>query len=57
MYLAWLLQDAPQAEYMRQERESRLAVGFVNITERKSVVDWLEGRIPEYERIMSLTGE
>jgi parafibromin len=39
------------------ERESGLAVGFVNITERKSVVDWLEGRIPEHERIVSLTGE
>jgi parafibromin len=46
-----------KAVYLASERESGLAVGFVNVTERKSVVDWLEGRIPEHERIVFLTGE
>ncbi|KAH6919192.1 RNA polymerase II accessory factor [Coprinopsis sp. MPI-PUGE-AT-0042] len=35
LYLAWLLKDAPE--------ENGLAVGFVSVTERKKVVDWLEG--------------
>ena len=41
VYLAWLLRDAPGAEYMRQARESGLTVGFVSVTERKSLVEWL----------------
>jgi parafibromin len=57
VYLAWLLRDAPGAEYMKQARESGLAVGFVSVTERKNVVDWLEGKIPDHERIVSLVGE
>jgi len=42
---------------MKQARESGLAVGFVSVTERKSVVDWLEGKIPDNERIVSLVVE
>ena len=42
---------------MKQARESGLAVGFVSVTERKSVVDWLEGKIPEHEKIVPLVGE
>ena len=42
---------------MRQARESGLAVSFMSVMERKSVVDWLKGRIPEHEKIMSLTGK
>jgi parafibromin len=57
VYLAWLLRDAPGAEYMKQARECGLAVGFVSVTERKNVVDWLEGKIPDHERIASLAGE
>ena len=57
VYLAWLLRDAPGAEYMKQARESGLAVGFVSVTERKNVVDWLEGKIPDHGRIVSLAGE
>lgn len=44
LYLAWVLKDAAVAEYMKQARENSLAHGFVGITERKKVVDWLEGR-------------
>ncbi|RDB19338.1 Cell division control protein 73 [Hypsizygus marmoreus] len=57
IYLAWLLRDAPGAEYMKQARENGLAVGFVGVTERKSVVDWLEGRISDHERIAPLAVE
>ncbi|KAJ7189848.1 hypothetical protein GGX14DRAFT_607685 [Mycena pura] len=46
VYLAWLLQSAPGAEYMKQARENGLAVGFVSVTERKNV----------NERIVPLTG-
>ena len=54
VYLAWLLRDAPGAEYMRQARESGLTVGFVSVTERKSVVEWLEGKVADLERISPL---
>lgn len=56
VYLAWLLRDAPGGEYMKQARENGLAVGFVSVTERKNVVDWLEGKVAEYERIAPLVG-
>ena len=56
VYLAWLLRDAPGGEYMKQARENGLAVGFVSVTERKNVVDWLEGKVSEYERIVPLAG-
>lgn len=57
VYLAWLLRDAPGAEYMKQARENGLAVGFVSVTERKSIVDWLEGRIADHESIVPLSCE
>lgn len=57
IYLAWLLRDAPGAEYMKQARENGLAVGFVSVTERKGVVDWLEGRGGGEERVVPLSGE
>ena len=41
---------------MKQARENGLAVGFVSVTERKSVVDWLEGKIGDSERIVPLAG-
>jgi parafibromin len=55
IYIAWLLRDASGAEYMKQARESGLAVGFVSVTERKSVVDWLEGRTSSHPNIVPLT--
>ncbi|KAG6378190.1 RNA pol II accessory factor, Cdc73 family-domain-containing protein [Boletus reticuloceps] len=57
VYLAWLLRDAPGAEYMRQARESGLTVGFVSVTERKSIVEWLEGKVADLERIKPLASE
>ena len=52
--MAWLLRDAPGAEYMKQAREHGLAVGFVSVTERKHVVDWLEGKVQDSDRIAPL---
>lgn len=57
VYLAWNLRDAPGAEYMKLARESGLAVGFVSVTERKSLVEWLEGKLATHERIAPLVGE
>ncbi|KAI6037815.1 RNA pol II accessory factor, Cdc73 family-domain-containing protein [Pisolithus marmoratus] len=54
VYLAWLLRDAPGAEYMKQARENGLTVGFVSVTERKNVVEWLEGKVADLDRIKSL---
>ncbi len=51
VYLAWLLKDAPGAEYMKQVREYGLLVGFVSITERKHVVEWLEGKTSDQDRV------
>ncbi|TBU40044.1 CDC73-domain-containing protein [Dichomitus squalens] len=41
VYLAWMLRDAPGADYMKRIRENGLAVGFVSVTDRKAIVDWL----------------
>ncbi|KAJ7095751.1 RNA polymerase II-associated protein [Mycena belliarum] len=57
VYLAWLFKSAPGADYMKQARENGLAVGFVSVTERKNVVDWLEGRITDQERIVPLVAD
>ncbi|KAG0701083.1 RNA pol II accessory factor, Cdc73 family-domain-containing protein [Suillus ampliporus] len=54
VHLAWLLRDAPAAEYMKQARENGLAVGFVSVTERKGIVEWLEGKVNDLKRIVSL---
>ncbi|TFK45958.1 RNA polymerase II-associated protein [Heliocybe sulcata] len=56
VYLAWRLKDAPGAEYMKAVRESGLMVGFVSVTERKALVEWLEGKAHEYDRIVPLVG-
>jgi len=57
LYLAWSLRDAAVADYMKQTRENGLTTGYVSITERKTVVDWLEGRIPDHDRIRPAQGE
>lgn len=57
IYLAWHLRDVPGADYMKQTRESGLGVGFVSITERKAVVEWLEGADIVGERVVPIPGE
>ena len=54
VYLAWLLRDGSVAEYMKQARENGLAVGFVSITERKNVVDWLDGKSNDLSSIVPI---
>jgi hypothetical protein len=54
VYVAWLIRDAPGEEYMKEAREHGLAVSFVSVTERKHVVDWLEGKVQESDRIAPL---
>ena len=57
VYLAWSLRDTPGGEYMRQAREHGLpAGGFVSLTERKSIVDWLRRAIPTLDSIVPLSG-
>lgn len=56
LLLAWLTRDASAAEYMKQVRETGL-LAFVSITERKGVIDWLEGKVSEHERIAPLETE
>ena len=52
VYLAWLCRDSDSSEYMKQVRENGRSVGFVSVTERKGVADWLEGRVADLERIV-----
>ena len=57
VYLAWSLRDASSAEYMKHARESGLAVGFVGLTERKGVVEWLSGKLAHLDSVVPPTGE
>jgi parafibromin len=56
VYLAWLTKDASGADYMKQARESGLAVGFVSVTERKRLVEWLEGSTTVHDGVAPLSG-
>lgn len=58
VYFAWSNKDAGSADYFRHARENGLAVGlFVSVTERKGVVDWLEGKVPDLDNIVPLACE
>lgn len=57
VYLAWLLRQSSGAEYMKQAREHGLTVGFVSVTERKNVVDWLEGKTNALNGLIPLASE
>ena len=57
IYVTWLLRDASVTEYMKQARDNGLTGGLVSVTERKSVVDWLEGRVANHPNIMPLACE
>lgn len=57
VYLAWSLRDTPGGEYMKQAREHGLpAGGFVGLTERKSIVDWLKRTVTALDSIVPLSG-
>ena len=57
IYVTWLLRDASVTEYMKQARDNGLTVGLVSVTERKSVVDWLEGKATSHPNILPLACE
>ena len=57
IYVTWLLKDASVTEYMKQARDNGLTVGLVSVTERKSVVDWLEGKVADHPNILRLLCE
>jgi parafibromin len=57
VYLAWLSRDAPGGEYMKQAREHGFpAGGFVGLTERKGIVDWLKRVVAILDSIVPLSG-
>jgi hypothetical protein len=57
VYLAWSLRDTPGGEYMKQAREHGFpAGGFVGLTERKSIVDWLKRAVAVLDSIVPLSG-
>ena len=55
LYLVHQLQGASGGEYMKQARENGMTVGMVSITERKAVLDYLEGRIEDHPSIIHST--
>ena len=57
VYLAWLLRDASSAEYMKQVRENGYTVGFVSVTERKAVADWLEDKTQTLSGLVPIEGK
>ncbi|TCD66405.1 accessory factor associated with RNA polymerase II [Steccherinum ochraceum] len=58
VYLAWANKDASGADYLRKMRENGLGVGgYPNVTERKNVVDWLEGKISHLDNIVPLPSD
>jgi parafibromin len=57
IYVTWLLKDASVTEYMKQARDNGLTGGLVSVTERKSVVDWLEGNAINHPNIVPLACE
>jgi parafibromin len=57
VYLAWLLRDTSGGDYMKQARDHGLpAGGFVSLTERKSIVDWLKRTVTSLGNIVPLSG-
>ncbi|KAF8490011.1 RNA polymerase II accessory factor [Russula emetica] len=56
VYLAWLSRDTPGGEYMKQAREHGFpAGGFVGLTERKGIVDWLKRAVTVLDSIVPLS--
>ncbi|KAF4578333.1 accessory factor associated with RNA polymerase II [Pleurotus pulmonarius] len=55
IYVAWMLKDLTGSEYMKQCREHGLSLGYISITERKAVIDWLDGKDTHPERFAPLS--
>lgn len=52
--LVWTLRDAGVAEYMQSARSHQLLGALVTNTERKPLVEWLEGRTNTYKNLVPL---
>ncbi|KAF5388611.1 hypothetical protein D9757_004641 [Collybiopsis confluens] len=52
IYLAYNLKALPAPDYAKQAREAGLGIGMVSVTERKVVVDWLEGTTDSSEHLV-----
>ncbi|KAF8344129.1 RNA pol II accessory factor, Cdc73 family-domain-containing protein [Cantharellus anzutake] len=52
--VAWMTKDAPTTEYLKQARENLAGAGFVSVTDRKLLVEWLEGKSVELERLIPI---
>ena len=58
VFLAWHLRDAATGEYMRAVKEAGVPLAsMVAITEKSSVIEWLEGRMLDHPNILALQGE
>ena len=58
VYLAWSLREAATAEYMKSAREAGISItNMVPITEKQSVVEWLEGKTDSHPNIVPLLGQ
>ncbi|KAG9073694.1 accessory factor associated with RNA polymerase II, partial [Ceratobasidium sp. 370] len=53
LLLLWTLKSASAGDYMRQ---ARAVPGYVAITERKGIVEWLEGKRAEHGNIVPIGG-
>jgi len=58
VYLAWSQREAVTAEYMKSAREAGISIpNMVAITEKQSVVEWLEGGTDSHPNIIPLQGK
>ncbi|KAJ3775129.1 RNA polymerase II accessory factor cdc73 family protein [Lentinula raphanica] len=54
IYFAYQSKSLPAPNYTKQAREDGLGIGMVSVTERKMVVDWLEGISESSEALIDL---
>ncbi|KAG8746165.1 accessory factor associated with RNA polymerase II [Ceratobasidium sp. 414] len=54
MLLVWILRSASAGDYMRQARS--VPGGYVAVTERRGIVEWLEGKRTEHGNILPIDG-
>lgn len=53
LLLVWSLKAASAGDYMRQ---ARAVPGYVAVTERRAIVEWLEGKRAEHDNIVPIGG-
>lgn len=53
LLLVWTLRSSAAGDYVRQ---ARAVPGYVAVTDRKGIVEWLEGKRAEHENIVRIGG-